>query len=105
MKKSIALLFVLMICACAPWQEKPGEIVLGKGVIKVIDEKRLLIQETTSVVALDYGKAAGAYLSGRYKAGQSIILMGTKTIDEHGNSHETITALVFEDGERFNIVS
>lgn len=98
-------LAIVVLASCQPMLQKPGEMVLGKGVIKVLDDKRLLIQETTSVIALDMDQTSARYLSSRYNAGQNITILGTKIIDKDGNSRETITAVVFADGTRFNIVS
>lgn len=107
MKKHIAplLFFVSLTTACAPALKKEGEVVLGEGEIKAITTQKLLIQEKTSVVTLDYDDSSGRYLSDRYKAGESIKLLGTKSLDEQGNSSEQIRALIFADGARFNIAS
>ncbi|MGE0754033.1 MAG: hypothetical protein AB7L92_02610 [Alphaproteobacteria bacterium] len=105
MKRYIAsLFFVLSLSACG--QQVAGEAsntVMREGKIKVLNEKRLLIQETSSVVALDFDGGTGKQLSERYRAGQNIKLVGIKTIDAQGNSSETIKAIIFEDGTRFNI--
>lgn len=95
--------FFIFLTACTAQLQSGGETVLGEGKIKVLNKNRLLIQEKTSVLAMDFEGGTGSQLANVYRTGQLITLIGTKSIDKNGNSVEIITALVFEDGRRINI--
>jgi hypothetical protein len=96
------LVVACMLAACDGF---PSEEIVGEGSIAALSEDQLLIQEKTSVVTLDMKGATGRSLAARYKAGQGVKLVGTKSIDEFGEMQETIKAIEFEDGKRLRISS
>lgn len=90
-----------MLAACDGLH--PSEEIVGEGSIAALNEEQLLIQEKSSVVTLDMKGATGQSLAARYKAGQGVKLVGTKSIDEFGEMRETIKAIEFEDGKRLYV--
>ena len=99
--KLFAIISVFSLTACGEMQ--PTEIVLSEGIIKVIDTKHVLIQETTSVANLTLDKSTGNYLSKRYKPGEKVKFIGNKTLDKEGNNKENIKSIEFEDGNRLQM--